>query len=143
MRTPVLLLVGAALAAISCTVTPTGLGRTSNGEPDAAPSGRIAPGPAGFEGIPDDAGNLPGVPPDAGVAGDTAGPLPPSSAPPPPDAGSVPPDTGPAEPTPGPLPPDAGSPPPDAAPDPSPPPAPPPAPPPPVPMPPSPVQIGV
>jgi len=96
------LLLAAAVAAISCTVSPGGLGETPDQErAEAGPS--VSPDPTGFAGRPDDGGMRPAAPP---LAADAAAPATPTSMPPPRDAARPPPsDTAPAPPPPAPAPP--------------------------------------
>jgi len=56
MKRSALLLLGAAMAAISCTVSATGLAVTAEDEDGGANPGSVVPGPAGFAGLPEDGG---------------------------------------------------------------------------------------
>jgi hypothetical protein len=112
MKAPVLFLLGGAVAAISCNLAAGGLnGTATEGQSaDGGPSGqRIGPASAGFEGVPDDAANLP-TPPDADAPPADASPMSPAGmvqlpadAAPAPAPAPTPPDAAPAAATPAPT----------------------------------------
>ena len=98
MGSRVAFLLGAAMSAMACTVSGTGLA-VVGAEADGSAAGRSTSGPAGFTGLPDDAG----VTPPAPLMADASGVPPAPVTPPPMEADAAPaptPDAAPAAPPP-------------------------------------------